>query len=182
MASSKLRSFVPLIVFLVMAIFLAIGLTLNPREVPSPLINKASPAFSLPQLHAPDNKLSNRDFTGKVALFNVWASWCAACRQEHGFLLELSRQNIVPIYGLNYKDRREDAKRWLTRYGGNPYVASAYDLDGRVGIDWGVYGVPETFVIDKQGMIRYKVIGPLDYQNWTKTVAPIVKQLQAETS
>jgi len=182
MAASKFRPFIPLIIFVVMAIFLAIGLTLNPREVPSPLINKASPAFTLPQLHAEEKTLSHTDFVGKVSLFNVWASWCFACRQEHGFLLELSRQNIVPIYGLNYKDQRNDAKQWLIQYGGNPYVASAFDLSGRAGIDWGVYGVPETFVIDKKGTIRYKHIGPLDYKNWTETILPIVKQLQAETS
>ncbi len=182
MTSSKLRPFIPLIIFVVMAIFLGIGLTLDPREVPSPLINKPSPAFSLPQLHTPDKTLSRADFNGKVVLFNVWASWCAACRQEHGFLLELSRQNIVPIYGLNYKDQREDAKQWLIQYGGNPYVASAHDLDGRVGIDWGVYGVPETFVIDKKGTIRYKQIGPVNYQNWTQTILPLIKQLQAEAS
>lgn len=181
MANSKLRPFIPLIIFVVMAIFLGIGLTLNPREVPSPLINKASPAFTLPQLHAPAKTLSHTDFVGKVSLFNVWASWCAACRAEHGFLLQLAKQNIVPIYGLNYKDQAEDAKRWLIQYGGNPYVASAHDLAGRVGIDWGVYGVPETFVLDKKGTIRYKHIGPLDYQSWTETVLPIVQLLQAES-
>lgn len=182
MSTSKLRPFIPLIIFLVMAAFLGIGLTLDPREVPSPLIDKASPAFTLPQLHAADKTLSHADFVGKVSLFNVWASWCAACRQEHGFLLELSKQNILPIYGLNYKDKRADAKRWLLQYGGDPYVASAHDLSGRVGIDWGVYGVPETFIIDKKGTIRYKQIGPLNYQDWTETILPIIKQLQAEAS
>lgn len=164
-----------------MAIFLGIGLTLDPREVPSPLINKASPAFSLPQLHAPEKTLGQQDLLGKVSLLNVWASWCVACRQEHHFLLELSKQNIVPIYGLNYKDKAEDAKRWLIQYGGDPYVTSAHDLDGRVGIDWGVYGVPETFVIDKKGTIRYKQIGPLNYKAWSETILPIIQQLQAET-
>ena len=182
MANFKLRPFIPLIIFIVMAIFLGIGLTLDPREVPSPLINKASPAFSLPRLHTPDKTLSRADIAGKVALFNVWASWCVACRQEHGFLIELAKQNIVPIYGLNYKDRREDAKQWLIQNGGNPYNASAFDEDGRVGIDWGVYGVPETFVLDKKGIIRYKQIGPVNYQNWTKTILPLIKQLQAEAS
>lgn len=180
MNTAKLRPFIPLIIFLVMAAFLGIGLTLDPREVPSPLINKASPAFTLPQLHAADKTLSHTDFIGKVSLFNVWASWCAACRQEHGFLLQLSQQNILPIYGLNYKDKRADAKRWLIQYGGDPYVASAHDLNGRVGIDWGVYGVPETFVIDKKGMIRYKQIGPMNVQVWRETILPIIKQLQAE--
>ncbi|MDH5444201.1 MAG: DsbE family thiol:disulfide interchange protein [Gammaproteobacteria bacterium] len=181
MANSKIKPFIPLIIFAVMAIFLGIGLTLNPREVPSPLINKPSPQFSLPQLHAPTKTLGTADFVGKVSLFNVWASWCAACRQEHPFLMELAKLNIVPIYGLNYKDKREDAKRWLIQYGGDPYVASAFDLDGRVGIDWGVYGVPETFVLDKKGTIRYKHIGPLDYKSWQETVLPIVQQLQAES-
>lgn len=182
MANLKLRAFIPLIIFVVIGVFLAIGLTLDPRKVPSPLINKPSPAFNLPRLEAPDKSLSQKDFLGKVVLFNVWASWCSACRQEHGFLLELAKQHIVPIYSLNYKDQREDAKRWLVEQGGNPYTAIAVDSNGRVGIDWGVYGVPETFVIDKKGTIRYKQIGPLDYQNWSETVLPLIKQLQAEAS
>lgn len=180
MSNSGIRPFLPLIIFLCMAVFLGIGLTLNPREVPSPLIDKESPAFKLPQLHRPDTTLSQSDFIGKVSLFNVWASWCAACRQEHPLLVDLARQNIVPIYGLNYKDKREDAKRWLIHYGGNPYVASAYDLDGRVGIDWGVYGVPETFLIGKKGRIRYKHIGPIDPQSWTETILPLIQKLKEE--
>ena len=180
MAASRSRFLIPLIVFIVMAIFLGIGLKLDPRHVPSPLIDKASPDFSLPQLHAKNKTLAKSDFLGKVSLFNVWASWCAACRQEHPFLMELSRAKLVPIYGLNYKDTRSDAQQWLNQYGGDPYLASAFDADGRVGIDWGVYGVPETFVIDKKGVIRYKHIGPLDAGVWTQTLAPIVQQLQAE--
>ncbi|MDH5181393.1 MAG: DsbE family thiol:disulfide interchange protein [Gammaproteobacteria bacterium] len=180
MSENKIRPFIPLIVFIGLCVLLGIGLGLNPREVPSPLINKPAPAFKLPQLHAPDQFLSEADMKGKVVMFNVWASWCAACRQEHGFLMELYKQNIIPIYGLNYKDEAEDAKRWLIQYGGNPYAASAHDLSGRVGIDWGVYGVPETFILDKRGMIRYKHIGPVHYQVWQETLLPIIQQLQAE--
>jgi len=180
MAASRSRFLIPLIVFVVMAIFLGIGLKLDPRHVPSPLIDKPAPEFSLPQLQTQDKTLSKADFLGKVSLFNVWASWCAACRQEHPFLMELSRANLVPIYGLNYKDTRTEAKQWLNQYGGDPYLASAFDADGRVGIDWGVYGVPETFVIDKKGVIRYKHIGPIDANVWTEILAPIVKQLQTE--
>lgn len=174
------RFLIPLIVFFVIAIFLGIGLTLKPREVPSALIDKPSPAFNLPQLHAADKTLGTADFKGQVVLFNVWASWCAACIQEHPFLMKLASMNIVPIYGLNYKDKRNDAARWLIRHGGNPYVASAFDENGRVAIDWGVYGVPETFVLDKKGMIRYKHIGPLLEKDWVEKVAPIVQQLKAE--
>ena len=180
MAASRSRYLIPLIVFIVMAIFLAIGLRLDPRHVPSPLIDKPAPEFSLPQLQAQDKILSKSDFLGKVSLFNVWASWCGACRQEHPFLMELSRANLVPIYGLNYKDTRSEAKQWLNQHGGDPYLVSAFDADGRVGIDWGVYGVPETFVIDKKGVIRYKHIGPVDANVWTKILAPIVKKLQME--
>jgi len=166
----------PLVAFLVLVAFLYVGLGLNPHEVPSPLIGKPAPAFTLPQLHDPVKQFSAQDMKGKVWLLNVWASWCVSCREEHPVLVELARQNIVPIYGLDYKDKREDGLDWLER-GGNPYVLSASDTEGRVGIDYGVYGVPETYVIDKQGVIQYKEIGPVTPQN---KILPLVAQLQSK--
>ena len=155
---SMLRRFMPLIIFGVLVVFLGIGLTLNPREVPSPLIGKPAPAFNLPLLMS-DGNFSEQDLKGKVTLLNVWASWCFACRQEHEVVKYLSRQGIR-IVGLNYKDEPEDAKAWLARLG-NPYEVIAVDYDGRIAIDWGVYGAPESFLVDEQGIIRHKVIGPL---------------------
>ena len=170
------RYLIPLIVFVVMVGFLAVGLNLKPREVPSPLIDKPAPAFSLARLDTPEQKLGLEDLKGKVWLLNVWASWCVACRQEHPLLVDLARQNLVPIYGLNYKDKRDEALAWLGRYG-NPYVASLADTEGLVGIDYGVYGVPETFVIDKQGTIRLKHIGPVTPEALRDTILPMVRKL-----
>jgi cytochrome c biogenesis protein CcmG, thiol:disulfide interchange protein DsbE len=175
------RYMVPLVIFLVVSVFLLVGLDLKPREVPSPFINKAAPAFSLPNLHQPATQFSTKDMLGKVWLMNVWASWCAACRSEHPLLVQLSRANIVPIYGLNYKDEPADAINWLQQLG-DAYVASLSDYDGRVGINYGVYGVPETFVIDKQGVIRHKVIGPVTPAILDDCVLPLVKKLQQATA
>jgi len=174
-----MRFMLPLVAFLVLAGFLYVGLGLNPREVPSPLIGKPAPAFTLPQLHEPNKQFSAQEMKGKVWLLNVWSSWCVSCREEHPVLVDLSRQNIVPVYGLDYKDKREDGEAWLER-GGNPYVLSAMDAEGRVGIDYGVYGVPETYVIDKQGIIQYKEIGPVTPQNLKNKILPLVAQLQAK--
>jgi cytochrome c biogenesis protein CcmG/thiol:disulfide interchange protein DsbE len=171
------RYLLPLIVFVVMAGFLAIGLKLDPHEVPSPLIGKPAPAFDLPQLAAPDQRLAAKDLRGQVWLLNVWASWCVACRQEHPLLVELSKTGQVKLYGLNYKDKREDALGWLNNFG-NPYLKSMSDADGLVGIDYGVYGVPETFVIDKQGVIRYKQIGPVTPESLRDKLLPLVAQLE----
>ena len=172
------RYLLPLAVFAVLCAFLYVGLGLKPREVPSPLIGKPAPAFALPRLDAPEQRLSVQDMQGKVWLLNVWASWCVACRVEHPLLVELAASGAVPIYGLNYKDKRDDALNWLQRHG-NPYVASLADNDGRVGIDFGVYGVPETFVIDKQGVIRHKHIGPVTPDDLRDTILPLVKKLNA---
>ena len=158
--------------------FLAIGLKLDPREVPSPLIDKAVPSFSLPLLATPSNMLTPQELKGKVWLLNVWASWCVSCRQEHPLLVELAKSGVVPIYGLNYKDKRDDALAWL-RERGDPYLQSLSDTDGRVGIDFGVYGVPETFVIDRHGVIRYKQIGPLTPEALRDTIMPLVRRLGA---
>ena len=170
------RFLLPLIAFIVLVLFLGVGLTLKPREVPSPFIGKAAPAFRLAQLQEGSKTIAPEDLRGKVWLLNVWASWCVTCRQEHPLLVEMKRQNLVPIYGLNYKDKREDGIALLQQFG-DPYVLSAYDFEGRVGIDWGVYGVPETFVIDKAGIIRYKVIGAITPEVIETKLIPLIKEL-----
>lgn len=175
-----LKYIFPLILFIIMAVFLAMGLSLKPGEIPSPLINKPAPAFSAPKLQAPEEKLTPADLKGKVWLLNVWASWCVSCRAEHPVLNQLSLQDAVVIIGLNYKDKPADAKKWLDRLG-NPYDVSIMDQDGRIGIDWGVYGVPETFVMDKNGRIRYKHTGPVTAEDIQRTFLPLIVQLQAES-
>lgn len=171
------RYLLPLLVFVVLAIFLAIGLKRDPREVPSPLIGKPAPAFDLPQLATPEQRLSSKDLRGQVWLLNVWASWCLACREEQPLLVEAAKANKLKLYGLNYKDKRDDALAWLKNFG-NPYVQSVSDAEGLVGIDYGVYGVPETFVIDKQGVIRYKHIGPVTPEALRDTLLPLLAQLE----
>ncbi|MDO8706731.1 MAG: DsbE family thiol:disulfide interchange protein [Sulfuricaulis sp.] len=167
---------VPLVVFVALGLLLAYGLRLDPHKIPSPLIGKSLPAFSLATVADPARKVSRDDLHGRVYLLNVWASWCVACRQEHPFLNELTSRKVVTIIGLNYKDRREDALQWIGKLG-NPYELSLSDQDGRLGIDLGVYGVPETFVIDKQGVIRYKQIGPLTPEAWEQKLQPLIKEL-----
>jgi len=174
-----LKYILPLILFIVLAVFLALGLNLNPGEIPSPLINKPAPSFSAPKLQAPEEKLSPADLKGKVWLFNVWASWCASCRSEHPILNQLAQQKAAIIVGLNYKDGQEAAKGWLAQLG-NPYDVSIMDQDGRIGIDWGVYGVPETFVIDKRGVVRYKHTGPVTPEDVQQVFLPLITKLQAE--
>lgn len=171
------RYLLPLGIFAVLVFFLFRGLGLNPREVPSPLVNKPVPNFSLPKLHAPGEKLSAADLKGQVWLLNVWGSWCVSCRLEHPLLNDLARNKVVPIYGLNWKDKREDAVAWLNKFG-DPYTTSIADIDGRVAIDFGVYGAPETFVIDKQGLIRHKHIGPLTADAMQKQILPLIEQLK----
>ena len=172
------RYLIPLLVFLVLVGFLAVGLNLNPREIPSPLVGKPAPVFSLPTLDAPQQTLSAQDLRGKVWILNVWASWCVACRIEHPLLVEFSNTGVVPIYGLNYKDKRDDALAWLNQFG-NPYTTSLSDTEGLVGIDYGVYGVPETFVIDKAGMIRHKIIGPVTPTTVREVLLPLVAKLNS---
>jgi len=168
----------PLALFAVLLGFLAVGLNLNPREVPSPLIDKPAPAFELARLDDPAQKITQADLKGQVWILNVWASWCVACRQEHPLLVDFAKRSPVPLYGLNYKDKREDGLAWLARFG-DPYKASLFDIDGRVGIDFGVYGVPETFVIDKEGVIRFKQIGPVTPEVLRDKIEPLLKQLNA---
>jgi len=172
------RFLLPLGVFIVLVVFLGIGLNLKPREVPSPLIDKPAPAFSLSRLDDPAQRVSLQDMRGQVWILNVWASWCVACLDEHPHLVAFAQQGIVPLYGLNYKDKPEAAQAWLGKHG-NPYDVSIVDADGRVGIDYGVYGVPETFVIDKQGVIRYKHIGPVTPEVLNDTIVPLVRGLQS---
>ena len=172
-----MRYLLPLIAFVILAAFLLVGLNLNPRKIPSPLIGKPAPVFNLQQLHEPENVFKSKDNLGKVWLLNVWASWCASCRDEHPLLVQLAKANVVPIYGLNYKDKRNLAIQWLDQLG-DPYTKSIMDPEGRVGIEYGVYGVPETYVIDKSGVIQYKQIGPVTVDVLEKTILPLVKELQ----
>lgn len=173
-----LKYIIPLAVFLGLAVFFAIGLTRDPRVVPSPFIDKPAPAFKLAQLHEPKLAFAPEEMKGKVWMLNVWASWCVSCRVEHPVLVEMQRKQVVPIVGLNYKDKREDAVAWLQKFG-NPYELSAWDIDGRVGIDYGVYGAPETFLIDKQGVIRHKQIGPITPEALEKVIIPLIRKLNA---
>jgi len=170
------RFLVPLGVFGALVILLGVGLTLNPREVPSPLIGKPAPQFSLPQLHAPDRMFAPADLSGRVWVLNVWASWCPPCLVEHPHITNLARMGIAPVVGLNYKDRREEAINWLRRHG-DPYELSASDIAGRIAIDYGVYGVPETYVIDQRGVIRYKHIGPVTADIVKKKIVPLIRDL-----
>lgn len=172
------RFLIPLALFLVLAVFLAVGLNRDPHEVPSPLVGKAAPAFSLPQLDSETAKaFAPADMRGKVWLLNVWASWCVSCRQEHPVLLDFAKSGVVPLIGLDYKDTRAAAQQWLADMG-NPYVLSAVDANGRVGIDYGVYGVPETYVIDKAGTIRFKQIGPVTPEVLQAKILPLIRELQ----
>ena len=156
--------------------FFAAGLRLDPREVPSPLIGKPAPEFALTRLDAPAQTIRRADMLGKVWMLNVWASWCEACREEHPHLVQFAQMHALPILGLDYKDTRDAAQQWLAQRG-DPYDASLFDEHGRVGIDFGVYGVPETFLIDKQGVIRFKQIGPLTPEVLRDRVLPLVRSL-----
>ncbi len=172
-----MRFAIPLGIFVLIIGLLGYGLTLDPKKVPSPLIGKPAPAFSLAKLHQPDSQLSRDDLLGQVWVLNVWASWCVSCRAEHEVITRLSKESPVKIIGLDYKDEPDDGRRWLNQFG-NPYSASLIDLDGRVGIDWGVYGVPETFIIGKDGLIKYKHIGPVTHEALDTDVIPMLKELR----
>jgi len=174
--SRRILPIVVVVVFAVMMGFFYKGLQLDPQKLPSALIDKPAPAFHLPQLHDVSKSFSPEEMKGKVWLLNVWASWCAACRSEHPLFMQLARKGDFPIYGLNYKDQRPDAMQWLKQLG-DPYIASFSDLEGNVGIDFGVYGVPETFLIDKQGVIRYKHVGPVSRKDWIEVIEPKMKEL-----
>jgi cytochrome c biogenesis protein CcmG/thiol:disulfide interchange protein DsbE len=173
MARSTTSYLMPLGIFLALAALLFYGLTLDPRKVPSPLVDKPAPAFELESLLEPGKRIDTRILKGRISLVNVWASWCPSCRQEHGELVRIARESDVQMIGFNWKDERPDALEMLRRFG-NPYVLSLYDPDNRVGIDWGVYGAPETFVVDAEGIIRHKRIGPIDRKVWEEEILPIV--------
>jgi cytochrome c biogenesis protein CcmG/thiol:disulfide interchange protein DsbE len=172
------RFLIPLAIFAVVVAFLFVGLGRDPREVPSPLVGKAAPDFELPRLAEPQRTFNPDSMKGEVWLLNVWASWCVSCHDEHPLLLALAKNDAVKIVGLNYKDKRDDALAWLKRFG-DPYALSVSDLEGRTGIDYGVYGVPETYLIDKQGIIRYKHIGPITEQTIEQKIMPLLKKLNA---
>ncbi len=174
----KAKFLIPLGLFVVLVGFLAVGLGLDPREVPSPLVNKPAPLFKLTQLEQPELQFAPEELKGKVWLFNVWASWCVACREEHPVLMGLAARGKVPLHGLNYKDRPDDAARWLNTMG-DPYTRTGADLDGRVAIDWGVYGVPETYVVGADGRIAHKHIGAVTREALDTTILPLVEKLQA---
>jgi cytochrome c biogenesis protein CcmG/thiol:disulfide interchange protein DsbE len=180
MAGSRrsLAVFLPLLVFAAITGFLLKGLWLDPREVPSPLINKPAPEFRLEALETPGRVIERKDMLGKVWLLNAWASWCVACREEHPVLVEFSRSATIPIIGLNYKDTRIEGMRWLAQFG-NPYATSLFDEAGRTGIDYGVYAVPETFLIDKQGVVRFKQIGPVTPELLRDKLLPLIQRLNA---
>ena len=171
-----LRFILPLAVFALLVFFLWRGLRLDPHQVPSPLIDKPAPGFALTRLDDANTTIRRDDMLGKVWMLNVWASWCVACREEHPTLVAFSKTKAVPIIGLNYKDTRAEGLGWLSQFG-NPYDASVFDQNGRVGIDFGVYGVPETFVIDKRGIIRFKHIGPLTPEVVQTRIQPLLKEL-----
>lgn len=174
--NKTLRYLIPLAIFLALVGFLAAGLKLDPKEVPSPLIGKPAPGFALTRLDQPTLTIRREDLLGKVWMLNVWASWCTACREEHPVLLDFAKRRLVPVYGLNYKDQRAAGLRWLGNFG-DPYETSLFDPEGRVGIDWGVYGVPETFIIDRAGVVRYKHIGPLTPEVLRERIEPLLRQL-----
>ena len=174
----NLRYAIPLIVFLLIAVFLASRLQggYDPHRIPSALINKPAPDFQLPELNNPAQTFSPKQMRGKVWLLNVWGSWCVACKEEHPFLLELSKSGVVPLYGLNWKDKREDALAVLSEMG-DPYVLNASDFDGHVAIDYGITGAPETYLIDQNGLIRYKEVGQLTPEIMKQKILPMVKDL-----
>ena len=176
---SYLRYSIPLVIFAVIAGFLYKGLGMNPREIPSPLIGKSIPAFSLPSVEQAETIITNKDLLGNVYLLNVWATWCASCRAEHETLVQLSRSGKIDIVGLNWKDERDKAEVWLRQLG-NPYTVNIFDKKGRTAIDLGVYGAPETFLVDSQGIIHYKHAGPVTMELINETIMPIVDQLKSK--
>ncbi|MGH8620556.1 MAG: DsbE family thiol:disulfide interchange protein [Burkholderiales bacterium] len=173
----RLGYLAPLLAFIALAVILGIGLALDPRKVPSPLIGKPVPEFFLPPVKGRTLGLAGSDLKGEVSLVNVFASWCVACREEHPVFMDLRQRGVVPIHGINYKDRPDDAARWLDELG-DPYTRTGADLDGRVAIDWGVYGVPETFLVDREGRIVFKQIGPVTPRLMKEKLLPLIEQLR----
>lgn len=174
---ARLPFILPVVLFLVVAVAFALGLTRDPRVIPSVLIDKPVPAFALAPVQGRSLGLASADLKGEVALVNFFASWCVACLVEHPLFVELKKKRIVPVHGINYKDRPADAAAWLNKYG-DPYARTGADLDGRVAIDWGVYGLPETFVVDRQGRIAYKHIGPISKRDMDEKILPLIEKLR----
>ena len=166
----------PLLAVVVLIPILAMGLRSDPSALPSQYIGKAVPDFDLPTVKDPSRRLSSNDLVGQVSLLNIWATWCVGCRQEHEFLNKLARSGTIPIHAINWRDNRTDAIQWLATYG-DPYVASGFDSDGRVGIDWGVYGAPETFLVDASGTVIYRFTGPLNDALWQQEFVPRIEAL-----
>ncbi|MGB5246957.1 MAG: DsbE family thiol:disulfide interchange protein [Woeseia sp.] len=171
----------PVAVFALMIPIFLIGLNRDPSALPSPFLGKPAPQFTLPTLANPDTTLSSDEYAGQLVIMNVWATWCVGCRQEHAYLMELAKGGAIPIYGLNWRDNRSDAQRWLAQLG-NPYVKSGFDADGRVGIDWGVYGAPETFLIAPDGSVVYKHLGPLNDSIWQRDFVPRIDAVNKDPS
>lgn len=167
---------IPIFLFLLLSVFLWRGLSLDPHHLPSVQIGRHLPQFSVRQLHNPKANFTSKELQNQVVLLNIWASWCEACIEEQVFLLELARKG-VPIYGLNYKDNPKEALHWLAQWG-NPYKIIGQDRQGKIAIDLGVYGAPETFLIDKKGIIRYRHVGVMDQDIWTHTISPMMKKLE----
>jgi cytochrome c biogenesis protein CcmG/thiol:disulfide interchange protein DsbE len=168
------RFAIPIVVFLLLVVVFSFGLFNDPRELPSPFLGEQAPAFEVESLTEPGHMVASTDYAGKMALVNVWATWCGGCRQEHPFLLQLARTGAIPIYGINWRDSREEALQWLRQLG-DPYEFSAYDADGRVGIDWGVYGAPETFLVSPEGIVLHKHLGPLSAAIWEEDFVPLIE-------
>ena len=167
------RFIAPLAVIVLLIVVFSIGLTRDPSELPSTYLDREAPGFDLPKVKDPDSRVASADYMGQTVLVNVWATWCVGCRQEHDFLMQLADSGEIPIYGINWKDRRSDALRWLDQYG-DPYVASGFDENGRVAIDWGVYGAPETFLISPEGIVLHKHLGPLSDLIWQRDFVPLL--------
>jgi cytochrome c biogenesis protein CcmG/thiol:disulfide interchange protein DsbE len=167
------RFLAPIGVMALLVIVFSIGLTRDPSELPSTFIDKEAPGFDLPTVKNPESRVSSADYAGQAVLVNVWATWCVGCREEHAFLMDLAASGAIPIYGINWRDRRSDALRWLDQFG-DPYVASGFDEDGRVAVDWGVYGAPETFLIGPDGVVLHKHLGPLSPQAWQRDFVPLL--------
>ena len=169
-----MRFAIPIVVFLLLVVVFSFGLFNDPRELPSPFLGEQAPSFQVASLTEPERIVGSADYAGKMALVNVWATWCGGCRQEHGFLMQLARSGAISIYGINWRDDREAALGWLRQLG-DPYEFSAFDADGRVGIDWGVYGAPETFLLSPEGIVLHKHLGPLDARIWQEDFVPLIE-------
>jgi cytochrome c biogenesis protein CcmG/thiol:disulfide interchange protein DsbE len=171
------RFLLPLVAVVIMIPIMILGLQSDPSKLPSQYIGKPAPEFSLPTLMDPSKTFSTADWKGQISLVNIWATWCGGCRTEHGFLMELARTNTIPIYAIDWRDKRPEALNFMNQLG-NPYVASGFDEDGRVGIDWGAYGAPETFLIDADGIVVYRFTGPLNRALWEQEFVPRIAELQ----